>query len=216
VVVVDVVVEVPGETVVVVEELVDVEVDDAIVVALVVVGETLVVAGEVVVVELLIVVVEAATVVVVVAGGVGMTVAVIVEEPVTETRRALKTPAVVTDDEPVTTIGVLGASIPEFARTTFDEPSTVRSAMFPGTKLIAGVVGVLPFNVSCEEPVTTRRPPVSLLHARVSFAAVPHAKTSFASVPVTFDELVTFNDPANQYTPGARVIFEEPPKVTLR
>jgi hypothetical protein len=213
-------VEVVDVEVVVEEVLVDVV--DVVVVAagveLVVVGGIVVVVegGCVVAVVLLIVVVEAATVVVVVGGGVGITVTVRVEEPVTEARRAWMTPAVVIDDEPVTTIGVLGASIPEFARTTFEEPSTVRSAMFPGTKLIAGVAGVLPFNVSCEEPVTTRRPPVSLLHARVSFAAVPHAKTSLASVPFTFDELVTFNDPANQYTPAIRVILEEPPKVMLR
>ena len=197
VVVVDVVLIVPGETVVVVEEVVDVEVDDAIVVALVVVGAALVVDVEVdIVVE--VVVVEAAIVVVVVDGTMGRTVAAMVDEPVTETRRAWMTPAVVNDEEPVTTIGVLGASIPEFARTNFEEPSTVMSAVFPGRSLIAGVVGVFPLRVSCDEPVTMSRPPVSLLHARVSFEAVAHASTSVESVPVTFDELVMLRFPASQ------------------
>ena len=197
VVVVDVVLIVPGETVVVVEEVVDVEVDDAIVVALVVVGAALVVDVEVdIVVE--VVVVEAAIVVVVVDGTMGRTVAAMVDEPVTETRRAWMTPAVVNDEEPVTTIGVLGASIPEFARTNFEEPSTVMSAVFPGRSLIAGVVGVFPLRVSCDEPVTMSRPPVSLLHARVSFEAVAHASTSVESVPVTFDELVMLKFPASQ------------------
>jgi hypothetical protein len=88
--------------------------------------------------------------------------------------------------------------MPELARTSFEEPSIVMSALLPGTNLIAGVAGVLPLIVSCDEPVTTRRPPVSLLHARVSFAAVPHASTSDESVPVTFEELVTLRFPPSQ------------------
>jgi hypothetical protein len=210
VVVRSVVVVVPGATVdVVVEEE---EVDVGIVV---VVGTTVVVVVEVEV-DVEVVVVDAATVVVVVAGAAGMTVAVMVDEPVIEARRAWITPAVVIDDEPVTTIGVSGASMPEFARANFEEPSTVMSALFPGAKLIEGVAGVLPFNVNCDEPVTTTRPPVSLLHARISFNAVLHARTSRASVPATLDELVTFNEPANQYIPGSSVTFDEPPKVMLR
>jgi hypothetical protein len=163
-----------------------------------------VVAGSVVVVvepgtaEVVVVLVDAATVVVVVVGGAGMTVAVIVEEPVTEIRRAWMTAAVVIDDEPVAMIAVFGASIPELASTSFEDPSTVRSALLPGTNLMAGVVGVLPFRVSCDEPVARSFPPVSLLHARRSFVGVPHAKTREASVPVTFEELVTLREPANQ------------------
>jgi hypothetical protein len=209
VIVVEVVV-VPAAMVVVVDELVEVEA--GIVVVLVAVGVLLVVMVEVVGE----VVVDAASVVVVVDGGAGITVEVIAEEPVIETRRAWMTPDVVIDDEPVAMIGVFGASIPELASTSFEDPSTVRSALLPGTNLIAGVVGVLPFRVSCDEPVTRSFPPVSLLHARRSFVAVPHAKTSVASVPVTFEELVTLKEPANQYTPGARVTLDEPPKVTLR
>jgi hypothetical protein len=214
-----VVVEVDGVLVVVAGRVVEVDVDVGTVVVLfgIVVVDVVVVVGTVVEVVVLVVVVEAATVVVVVVGtGTGMTVMVIAEEPVTDKRLACMTPAVVIDDEPVTTIGVLGESIPEFTKTNFEEPSTVRSAMFPGTKLIAGVAGVSPFNVTWEEPVTSNLPPNPLLHARVSFVAVPHAKTSLASVPDTLDELVTLNDPANQYTPGIRVTLEEPPKVTLR
>ena len=195
-----VVVVVPGATVVVVDELVEEEVDGGIVVVLVVADVVLGIdvddAGVDVAVE--VVVVEAETVVVVVGGAAGMIVAAMVDEPVTDTRRTWITPAMMSDGEPVTTREAFGASIPEFARTSFAEPSIVMSALLPGTNLMAGVAGVLPLSVSCDEPVTTSRPPVSLLHARVSFAAVPHASTSDESVPVTLDELVTLRFPASQ------------------
>jgi hypothetical protein len=163
-----------------------------------------------------VVVVEAATVVVVVAGGAGITVAVRLEDPVSETRLAWMTPAVVIQAEPVARIGAFGASMPELERAIFDDPLIVISALLPGVKLIVGVAGVLPFKVSCDEPVTAKRAPDSLLQARRSIDEVPHANTSDASVPVTLDELVTLNDPPNQYVPGDKVIFEDPPNVTFR
>jgi hypothetical protein len=160
--------------------VVEVEVVDVVVVvavAVVVVGIVVVVLGAIDVVGV-VVEVEAATVVEVVAGGGDTTAAVTVDDPVTERRRKWITPAVVIDDEPIAMREASGASMPELVRISFEEPSMVRSALLPGAKLIEGVAGVLPFNVNCEEPVTTIRPPVSLLHARVSFAAVPHARTS--------------------------------------
>jgi hypothetical protein len=183
---------------VVIVEVVEVVVVAAGVVLVVVAGSVVVVEVGNEVVEVVLVVVDAAAVVVVVAGGAGMTVAVTVDEPVTETRPIWMTPAVLIDDEPVARSEAFGASIPEFARTSFEEPSTVMSAVFPGRSLIAGVVGVFPLRVSCDEPVTMSRPPVSLLHARVSFEAVAHASTRDESVPVTFDELVTLRFPASQ------------------
>jgi hypothetical protein len=202
----DDVVVVPGATVVVVDELVEVGVVAGIVVVVVeevtavvvVTARGVVVDVELGMVEVVVVLVDAAAVVVVVAGGAGMTVAVIAEEPVTETRRAWITAAVVINDEPVATIEVFGASIPELAITSFEDPSTVRSALLPRTNLMAGVDDVLPFSVTWDEPATRNFPPVSLLHARKSFVGVPHAKTSVASVPVTFEELVTLREPANQ------------------
>ena len=95
-------------------------------------------------------------------------------------------------------IGAFGASIPEFVRVSLEDPSTVIPALLPGAKLIAGVVGVLPFNVSCDEPERNSRPPVSLLHARRSFVSVPHAKTKDTFAPVILDEIVALSDPANQ------------------
>ena len=189
--------------VVVVVAAVDVVVDVVEVVVVAAGVVLVVVTGSVVVVEVgnevvEVVLVDAAAVVVVVDGGAGMTVAVTVDEPVAETRPIWMTPAVLIDDEPVARSEAFGASIPEFARTNFEEPSTVMSAVFPGTSLIAGVAGVFPLSVSCDEPVTTSRPPVSLLHARVSFEAVAHASTSVESGPVTFDELVTLKFPASQ------------------
>ena len=182
----------------VVVDVVEVVVVAAGVVLVVVAGSVVVVEVGNAVVEVVEVVVDAAAVVVVVAGGAGVTVAVTVDEPVTERRPIWMTPAVLIDDEPVARSEAFGASIPEFARTNFEEPSTVMSAVFPGTSLIAGVAGVSPLSVSCDEPATMSRPPVSLLHARVSFEAVAHASTSVESVPVTFDELVMLRFPASQ------------------